>query len=830
MKKYINILFASALAAFTLLSCQKEAETYEPGTPDPENCYGVFFPAQESTGSHTYDPEMERSASFTVARTNSKGAITVPYTVSVSEEGVFDFGEIVFADGQSETTLEVSFEKAPEGKAVSFSLALEDDRNYVSLYNTGETGFDFSVLIVRWEYFTNPDGEKALIEFTQDFWGETAWAYVKYYEVDGVRTCFTETVRHEYDGEFSEDPGFWGFGEEYEWTFTWYTKVAHPSIAGATLIEFPAQPTGYVHSELGMVYCGDEISELNFLGKEYSWMANALKENFLVSYYDGNGAFHFAVYWYFNKEGRGWSVEDYDTVGIAEGFTRVDYSVKLAAGLTEDGVTPITITTGADVNSVKYAVYEGELNSAQLASRAQEIIADKNADIFDELELNEDESAKEGTIGVSGTETGVYTLVVVPYDETGMEHDFVSTTFTYVSSDDEVPVVISCGLEVTGKYASEGFTKENSLEYYINGKDIVEVKIGIYKYLDLVSKGYDEVVKSLMSGDPEDDEVVEAINHGGYVGLAKGLVPGTEYYLFVWASNGYEGKVICSDPATTEGDPLPIYMSYSVEDYYDDGEFASKEDFMGTWNYYGVDLSGTVSLREYLGKVVVSDSETETEGPDDDGLYDEYVYVDGLFGDLSWLEDYDMPTEATVEMDVYGGIAYVAGGGETVAGDYPYYTLAPNGNAYNADYYTAFIPVADGYYALVDLGSGMNFYGLGLYGGGGFISAIVDLLLVDPEKDDNGVAPEASVARAKSVMKKAISLHKENFVESPKGRIKSIIDTYRSLVRNHFVPAELKVEREPKAVKMNVVSLDKSRKVKTGTTKKAFTEPAQSIR
>lgn len=100
MKKYFNIILASALAALTVLSCAKQEQAYEPGTPDPSGCYGVFFPSQDAMGSHTYDPTMDKAVSITVTRTNTSGAITVPFTTTVSDEGIFNFGSITFADGR----------------------------------------------------------------------------------------------------------------------------------------------------------------------------------------------------------------------------------------------------------------------------------------------------------------------------------------------------------------------------------------------------------------------------------------------------------------------------------------------------------------------------------------------------------------------------------------------------------------------------------------------------------------------------------------------------------------------------------------------------------
>ena len=59
MKKFINILLAAAVTALAVVSCQKE-EQIKPGTPDPEGCYGVYFPIQETSGSHIYSPSLYR--------------------------------------------------------------------------------------------------------------------------------------------------------------------------------------------------------------------------------------------------------------------------------------------------------------------------------------------------------------------------------------------------------------------------------------------------------------------------------------------------------------------------------------------------------------------------------------------------------------------------------------------------------------------------------------------------------------------------------------------------------------------------------------------------
>ena len=168
--KFWKYILTLAVLTFGAVSCVEES-AYVEGEPDLEGCYGVYFPAQEATGSHTFDPSMDRTISFTVARKDSKGEITVPVEVTASAEGVFSVGELKFADGQSETTLTVHFPNAETGVTYSLSLGVTNPQ-YASKYIDGDSFIDFSVLIVSWEYFLNPKtGEKAKFTFNQGWWG-----------------------------------------------------------------------------------------------------------------------------------------------------------------------------------------------------------------------------------------------------------------------------------------------------------------------------------------------------------------------------------------------------------------------------------------------------------------------------------------------------------------------------------------------------------------------------------------------------------------------------------------------------------------------------------
>ena len=588
MKKYFNIILASALAALTVLSCAKQEQAYEPGTPDPSGCYGVFFPSQDAMGSHTYDPSMEKSVSITVTRTNTSGAITVPFTTTVSDEGIFNFGSITFADGQSETELDVTFPSAPEGKQLSFSVQLDDDNTYISHYNSGAIALDFSVLVVSWQYFLNPSTkEKAVVEFTQNWWGETAWCYIKYYEVDGVRTCQTETFRH-FDGkEYNDNAGFWGYGPDHEWTFTWYPKEKDAD--GNQYIWLHSQFTGYHHSSYDTdvwVYDGWGMDAV-YSGKDVGdWLSCIKAGKYPYGYYDGNGGFYFYSQWYYMTGVGGWQVATLDNVGIAEGFTRVDYSLEMVGDYSQEGVTPVYVKAGADVVSLKYAVYEGELNSAQMAARFEAIKAGTEpTESFDEFELDEEEAKNYGAFGIAPETSGTYTVLAVACDKEDKMQNEASVVVNHICAADTEKNLVKVSVfteDTPARY--EELHSYDSFAYYICGKDLTAVHVGFFTEEDIKKNSIDLAV-ALVKADPDkkyavSKDILKQINaDGGYYTVATSMPAKTTVYVVVWATNGaLDGYAV--DTYTT--DPLPYVWNSLGKGKINDGFFTSmfgKSDF-----------------------------------------------------------------------------------------------------------------------------------------------------------------------------------------------------------------------------------------------------------
>ena len=577
----------AAMSLFTV-ACVQEPVPYEQGEPDASGCYGVYFPVQDATGAHTYDPSQDTEVVFTVARKNSAGAITVPVNYTESHEGIFKVGELKFEDGQPETTLKVTFPESGNGVDYKLSLSI-DDPMYASKYFDGDTKVDFSVLRVEWQYFLNPKtGEKAKFTFNQGWWGEVHTGYVKYYDVDGVRTCVTETD----PVETEEGPayGFWGTGAEAgdrELTFTWYTKVFDAN--GDQAVWLPVTDVFENSSYDGaMVQAFDYYAYWTVLnpqaalqGVDFPTFAQKYSSSYPVSIYDGNGGFHFYIKYYYMMDIGGWGIDDYDVVLLADGFVRTDYSLAAASDYTVDGVAPISFKAGADVAEIQYVVVEGEANvlvkneqiEAIAAGTAENVLTLDAAD----MTLDEEDNMLYGSVEVTCPSTGKYTVIAVSFDAEGNAKESASVVFDYVAADDD-DYDVTFKVEVAdtpARFAEEGHTIYNSFSFTVyGGNDLTDAKIGLYPTADIEKYGMDAVVADLRYEDEETtmsvlpDTLARINTTAGYTDIYTGLKDNTSYTVVVWGTNGMQTNVVTAS-YTTEKNP-EVFKSLGQGQYTDD--------------------------------------------------------------------------------------------------------------------------------------------------------------------------------------------------------------------------------------------------------------------
>ena len=751
MKKFRYFFLALAALSFAAVSCQTEEEPFEPGEPDVAGCYGVYFPIQEATGDHTFTPSDPTVSTFTVARKNPGGAISVPVVISTESSGVFTVAPISFADGQSETTFDIDFSGAELGKKYSISVQI-DDPQYVSKYNDAPIAFDFSVFRVEWKKF-------ATGTFFCGWQGSYDYDVTMYYYEDGdVYQCYVSDVF----GSLELEPR--------NYYFSWNPKTGEVLVPHQYL---------YTRSSDGLdVYFGDNASFYSeYYGANYwdgndnysGWADYAYKNGWSMPYYNGNGDFYLADQYYLASggavTGSGWWDQTPDMF-IADGFIRTDYNIKaLEADFSKDGELPVYLYVGTDVTKADFVVVAGELTATQVGNQVSAIEKGtaENVNTLEEfVEAEYDgKDAKAAAAAVALPETGTYTIVAVTYNDKGEIADYASLVTKFVASGDEEAnaVDLTCGIGSAAKYAGQGVNTDTALEVWAYGTDIVDAKAAAVKYTDLVSD-FEGVLAAVKESDSLDADVVEAINGDGFVAVADRLLPGTQYYFVVWASNGFsEGYFISEDPCYTTGDPLPIYQNFAATDIDWDITPTSSEGYFGKYNLYAVDVYGDLGLREYLGKVPLSDSEIPDDPwQDDEGneYIDEYIDVAGLFqGDADY---YGFDNSAVI----------ISTGGELYFHTPQYLPALEGGygvmlvtitSADPTSYYRGDIMlggmVDDGYIAFCCPTSYLS-YGFSGIGGLAFAGDDTefssplgwafkynDLLLVDETKDDNGVAPKA---------------------------------------------------------------------------------------
>lgn len=587
--KTIYRLFAAFSALSLFAAACSPVEEYKPGSEDDPNCFGVYFPAQETA--IVRSPEESTNISFTVARTNTEGDLVVPVTVS-DTSSIFNIKPVnaVFEDGQSETTISFDYARIAVGQEYLVSLSIEGDE-FVSKYSTLPSNLDFTVLVEKWN-------DLGVGTFTMNVFWDPFTCDVRYYQSDLNPSIYRISMDEILDAGattpiFSDEQATYLYIKALKKGESLFGNVADQD----GLVYFDVYHTGVIHPNYG-----EELLLVHPASFSSFTVADWYYNKVIQYNEDASPAvIQLAPYIFMNGIG-GWPYidEDQAIVLVFPGCTLVDYSMELEAGFTQDGVLPVYFNLGVDVAAVKYAVYEGTLNSAQVARYAGQI-ADGSAEGIATLPAD-------GIAKVTLPETGVYTVVAVSFDATGEAQETATATINYVAEGDDKDVELYSGLVATGKYGKED-TSDNTLEYYIFGQDLVDIKIGLFEK-GVLENNYEACVKEVLASESLSEEDIEAANTSSYVAVFKDCVPGTEYSVLAWASNGYAyafdvasakttGKLVVSLEDMTgvystsitsyfNGplEPLPMVIEPSDDEWY---------NLMVT-TFYGIELDAPIYI------------------------------------------------------------------------------------------------------------------------------------------------------------------------------------------------------------------------------------------
>lgn len=210
--KYAYLALAGMIA-ITVASCSDSYKYDGRGDWDATDGYAnIYFAITDST--LELDPADPTVVNVTVSRRNTQGALTVPFEIHENTDDVFTVTDAVFADGQAETDITLSFPNAAVGKPYTLEIT-SSDPSIVSQYSAGAI-YTIQVTRVKWNdvgfyYKETGDGEKEKVE---------GWAMY----TDDIITTFFGVGNMQFPTRIQEREDMKGYfrlintyGEEYIW-------------------------------------------------------------------------------------------------------------------------------------------------------------------------------------------------------------------------------------------------------------------------------------------------------------------------------------------------------------------------------------------------------------------------------------------------------------------------------------------------------------------------------------------------------------------------------------------------------------------------------------
>ena len=777
----------TALLSMVLASCAQE-EMHAPGELDNENCYGVYFPTQKGLGDLQIEPDDPTTLKFIVRRTNSRGEIRVPVSIS-SNYPVFTVDEIVFEDGSPVSELVVHFPSAKIAVTYDCTLRVEGDE-FVSKYSSNPSHINFSVTRVKWNDVIGPNGE------TTGRWRDgifPEWFAVTYPNLE------RSIVLQERD----DMPGYYRtfdvysldyLGEMFASNMSNICVSQHYTYIDATNPEkvwIPTFQTGAIFSpSYGMTSIGSYVVEnSNDFDASIASVYGTLKEGIIEFPY---GSLQMKL------EMMGWYPTNSAGLHriILPGYYAKDYTMSVEPGVSDQhGNLSVDVTLGRDIANVKLAVFEGTLTESAAAQKAELIASGASEDVVGDL-ISVSRTTK---VDYSFDETGIYTVVAAGFDIAGNHKVTEFASFGYLKAgDDANEVILSAGLICSDKYAAEGFTAKNSLEIYISGKNIKRLHAGLYS-----KEKWDtdkEAIKEQITGSQMNKASLDQINGSGLFLKQGYLVPGSEYVLVIKAYNGYREEFFVSS-AKTAGEWDPRLAEYDLSDVDMNLIPLNMEGYYGKYHYYA--MEGNMYSRAYIGDVTISDTFPAEYTPSIDGY--QFVNIKGLFPKARTfgLEDdsysfvyYDKLLynyEQAFESFYADGTLYYPGA----------YMYSENGSAFGGSMGLMGAFVQDGYLAIIDSGMYAQ-YGEVMDGiavlayqdpqkktYAGLIDLVTSMLLVREDLDPNPIYDERmEEGEDMSVAKNALSNLDQIIRRGPA----NYVETFEGFLRRSFEQARSQVQ------------------------------------
>ena len=781
-----------------MTSCTQELAA-ELGAPDNDNCYGVYFPAQKGAGDIHVGPNDPKSFTFSIRRTNTRGSIVVPVVIESSHPGIFTTTEVMFEEDAPTAELEIFFPSIELGVKYDCTIRVKGDE-YVSNYSQNASHLSFSVTCVKWNKLIGDNGA------TTGKWRDGV--FPEWFSVANPN-LEQDVVIEERD----DLPGYYRIYDVYGAT---YMSNMFGMNASSVCLEqnytyidatnpekvwIPTFKTGIVMSaDYGEISIASYVSENKEFDASISSIYGTLKDG-VITFPANSLQMHLAVLGWYPTNSFGLHRV------ILPGYRAIDDAISISTGITEnDGKLPVNVRMGADIKTVKLYTAEGALAESVIAGYAEQIANGT-------MQPNHDDIVRSSTIRLGFDKTGEYTIIAVGLGADGKLLNYAFDTFGYKKNAEEKPDELNFGLIRSNKYSPDGMTEENSLEIYINGKDIERLHVGLFEK-DVFEKDEAAYWNSI-AGSQLNESNLALVNGSGLSLVQSGLVPGTEYVLAVRAYNGY-----------TEVDRIAIESTggkwdYRLASYSNEDQDAEKmlniydrSEYFGTYNYYAMEAT---SSRYCLGKVTIEDSETIYSGVPCVKVSGLFPYVRKTYGvtddsmDFYFYNGYIWNYDLRLEYFIFEGM-YVF----TEAMLY-----ATNGSAYGGQggLWGAFVKKAgkEGAkhcIAIMDSGMaasalGVTFSGFALLGfedsnhskSMGLLDLVEGMVLIPEADDPNPLYPptettqeDVQTAGVKMLYNMSQQKHYMNLVETTEGYMASLIEQAQNqkTVTNFFNPSRAK--------------------------------------
>ena len=651
--KFFKYILA-ALLSLAAVSCVDE---YTPGESDRWDCHKLFFPQDQKTD-YVISPTESHVLTFTVQREEVDDEAEVPYILTPSEEGIFTIEEefLYFDEDQPSTTFRVLVSDECElGKTYTCSIKVTDPL-YVSNYSLSSTVLTFSVTVVEWKRLTNNGSDTGL-------WRDDLFTSFAYQLGAPLVEPYLEKEVAVY--ERSDKKNY--FKVEAVYTPDYVSQIyAGDDSQAEALEEYCLGGDLYINAtEPGKVYIETQFGFNDpFYGYGAVYFCSDVKENFDAGYTGTYGTYKNGVVEFRSKNSilLDWKAVDVlsgnmsgKTRLVLPGYKGFDFSVAVTASDAVEGVMPIEFVLGADVKEVKYEVFEGSLTDVELVSKIEAVKVAKDAEVI----------TSSMKMDFTAPKTGFYTLVACSYDAEGNYQEYGFVRFGYDTKEDPREIDFSMGLIVSDKHGATGQTAENSMEFYIYGKDIVDAKVAIYK--SVAYEDFESSIDSLVQfyTTSLDALQLDALNGEGYTGLIGGLASGVDYTMIAYLDNGYHSGIFTTS-AATEGTYNPLNDQFQMADMPKELQPVQQEDYFREWTLWSVDPfttknwtrvnRGTVTFEEGTDKLLDKNGEEVYDIEDADPSKTlEVISMSGMFPVIS--ATYGLESDA-LDFHYYEGYIY----------------------------------------------------------------------------------------------------------------------------------------------------------------------------